>query len=48
MQSTLRMQPVLAALAAILAGLTLVATASPAMAGGGPRITPPPGCTTNC
>lgn len=48
MFATLRTQPVLAALAAILASLALAATAAPAMAGGGPRITPPPGCQTNC
>ena len=48
MQRTLRPQPVLAAIAAILAGLTLAATASPADAGGGSRITPPPGCSGNC
>ena len=48
MPATLRTQPVLAALAVILAGLTLAATAAPAMAGGGPRITPPPGCASSC
>ena len=48
MQRTMRLRPVLAALAAILAGLTLFATASPALAGGGPKASPPAGCGTNC
>ena len=48
MHGTPRTQPVLAALAAILAGLSLAATAAPAMAGGGTKITPPPACTGGC
>jgi hypothetical protein len=48
MHATLRTQPVLAALAAIVAGLALAATAAPAMAGGGSKITPPPGCENGC
>jgi len=48
MHRTLRPQPTVAVLAAILAGLALAATASPAMAGGGPKPAPPPGCTGGC
>lgn len=48
MQRTLRPHAVLAALAAILAGLTLAATASTALAGGGPKPMPPPGCGSGC
>jgi hypothetical protein len=48
MERTMRPRPILAALAAIIAGLALAATASPALAGGGPKITPPPGCAGGC
>ena len=46
MERTMRPRPILAALAAIMAGLALAATASPALAGGGPRTAPPAGCSS--
>ena len=48
MQSSMRPRPVLAVLATMCAGLALAATASPALAGGGPKAAPPPGCGTGC
>lgn len=48
MQWSMRPRPVLAVLATMLAGLALAATASPAMAGGGPKGMPPPGCQAGC
>ena len=48
MQRTLLPHAVLTALAAILAGLTLAATASPALAAGGPKTVPPVGCGSGC
>ncbi len=48
MQRTLRTPALLAALAAILAGLTLGATTSPALAAGHPKAMPPIGCGVGC
>jgi len=47
MERTMRPRPILAALAAIVAGLALAATASPVLAGG-PKIAPPAGCHGSC
>lgn len=48
MERSMRPRPILAALAAILAGLALATTASTVLAGGGPTRTPPPGCGGGC
>ena len=46
MEVYMRPRPVLAVLAAILAGLAL--SAGTASAAGGPRYMPPPGCHAGC
>jgi hypothetical protein len=50
MERSLRSRPILAALGAILAGLTLAASATAGYhpATGGSKITPPPGCQVRC
>ena len=49
MERSMRLRPIVAALAAILAGFALAAaSAAPALAGGGPHWTPPPGCGSGC
>jgi hypothetical protein len=50
MERSLRPRPILAALGAILAGLALAASATAGTHGvtGWSKITPPPGCGSNC